>query len=188
MPVSINNVYATCDYGVVGEITSFGISNPNDGNPFDQCIVNDLNKACTPDNAVMVDLIQSFVGQTNPSGAFSSSDIFNPGSGAGCLSNDSQIFIQFSCTISQDQMYTKYRQLSLYACITVFVALFYYLRIRHLIEKTNINHADWDLATVTAGDYTVQKLITPAEYISWLETHYKDGYYEGEKLPVGYAY
>lgn len=35
MPVSINNIYANCEYGTIGEIIDFGVSNQNDGNPFD---------------------------------------------------------------------------------------------------------------------------------------------------------
>ena len=151
-------------------------------------MVNNNNSACTPDNHVLTDLVQSFIGQMNPSASFQSSDIFTAGSGAGCLSDDAQFFIQYSCVMSQDQQDAKFRQISLYVCIAVFVALFYYLRIRHLIEKTNIDYLEWDLATVTAADYTVERTITKTEYDAWLVTYKTIDKYIDVEMPVGLAF
>lgn len=136
----------------------------------------------------MTDLVQSFIGQMNPNGNFESSDIFSAGAGAGCLSDDAQFFIQYSCVMNQDQLNAKFRQISLYVCIAVFVALFYFLRIRHLIEKTNIDHLEWDLATVTAADYTVEKTITKAEYDAWVVAYKTIDKYTNVEMPLGLAF
>lgn len=80
--------------------------------------------------------------------------------GVGCIDSQSQYFIQHTCVMSQEQQDFKFRQIAFYSCIAVFVACFYFLRIRHMMEKVNLDRIEWDLSTVTAADYTVNKVIT----------------------------
>ena len=100
-PVSLGNLYAVCEYGSIGQNVMFGVSRPKDGNPFDQCLVNDNNRACVPDNPVFVDLVNSLVGQSGYVNAtFDTNDLFLEGSGSSCLDDHSQVFLQYSCVMS----------------------------------------------------------------------------------------
>lgn len=92
--------------------------------------------------------------------------------------------------MNNDQQYAKYRQLCLYACIVFFVSAYYFFRIRHLIEKQNLDHMEWDMQTVTAGDYTIQKPITKEEYDDFLANHFGKAPpgTGAPRDPPGYAY
>ena len=49
MPLEVGYYTLTCPYGVIGNITDYGVKIKGDGNPIDQCASNDNNKACKPD-------------------------------------------------------------------------------------------------------------------------------------------
>ena len=121
-----------------------------------------------------MDAVHSLIGGTNPSAVVDSSSLYDVDTGVGCIDAQSQFFIQHTCVMSQQQQDAKFRQIAFYSCIAVFVAFFYFLRIRHLMEKVNLDHIEWDLSTVTAADYTVNKVITHEEYNDWLENHYNN--------------
>ena len=36
-----------------------------------------------------------------------------------------------------------------------------------------ISQLEWDMATITAGDYTVEQVINAETFQSWYDTHYK---------------
>lgn len=193
MPTSINALYANCEYGHVGRIIDYGVSSGSDGNPFDQCASNVANEACKPpSNSAFVTALNSLIGGTNQVAVVDSANIFDPADAttASCINDLSQYFIQYTCEMNNDEQYVKYRQLCLYASIVLFVAAFYFFRIRHLIEKQNLEHMEWDLQTVTAGDYTIQKPITKEEYDDFLANHFgKTPLSIGAPLdPPGYAY
>jgi hypothetical protein len=44
----------------------------------------------------------------------------------------------------------------LISCITILIALLFLVQIRRLYQGGNIAQIEWDLATITAGDYTVE--------------------------------
>ena len=91
MQVSINNIFANCEYGTVGKILDFGVSN---GEIFDEvssgtwtygeCAVNDLNRSCTPNSKNFTDAVNSLIGGTNPSAVVDSSSLYELGTGDGC--------------------------------------------------------------------------------------------------------
>ena len=77
-----------------------------------------------------------------------------------CVNDRSAFFIQYSCTEPIDVTIKKYDELSLVACIFCVVCVIYSLTIYYLKANTNIQIVDFDLQTVTAGDYTVEIEIT----------------------------
>ena len=47
------------------------------------------------------------------------------------------------------------------------------VQIRRLYQGGKITQLDWDMATITAGDYTVEFEIKEESYIDWYDLHYK---------------
>lgn len=53
-------------------------------------------------------------------------------------------------------MITKYKILSVIATIGLFICLVYLQVIRSLRQGAKIQALEWDLSTISAGDYTVE--------------------------------
>ena len=72
-----------------------------------------------------------------------------------CIDPRSDIFIQYTCEESRDQSNIKFQRLSMVACISCFISLLFSITIYYLKAKAFIDIKTFDLATVTAADYTV---------------------------------
>ncbi len=57
--------------------------------------------------------------------------------------------------------------------INVLIAFFFTITIRYLYQGGKITQLDWDMSTVTAGDYTVEFMIERENYDDWKDMHYK---------------
>ena len=84
--------------------------------------------------------------------------------------------------MNESQIDEKFDKLTLYSAIAIFISFFYFLKVRHLIEKQKIDFIEWDLATITAADYTVERKITKEEYDAFVQNKYTG------TEPVGYAF
>jgi hypothetical protein len=56
--------------------------------------------------------------------------------------------------------------------ITTFISLIFLVQIRRLYQGGKITQLEWDMATITAGDYTVEFEIKEKSYIDWYDNHY----------------
>lgn len=65
----------------------------------------------------------------------------------------------------------KHKEGSIVACIAVFSCLFFLVMNFYLRRMTQIKHVEWDVATVTAGDYTVDMKINQRQYFTYMEEH-----------------
>ena len=50
LPVELGKIGISCNYGYIGEIYSYGITNFGDSNPEDQCMINDFNAKSQPNS------------------------------------------------------------------------------------------------------------------------------------------
>lgn len=57
-------------------------------------------------------------------------------------------------------------------CLTVFFYLFITVYLDYIKTTQAINYVDWDVKTVTAGDYTVELKIENDAYEQWLHNYY----------------
>jgi len=88
-----------------------------------------------------------------------------------CTSEDSMFFMQVACQLTDDQLY-KQRIAGLYVgCAGVFIALFYIVFIEYVKKTQKNNFVEWDVKTLTAGDYTVEVDIPEAAYKEFLQRH-----------------
>ena len=100
-PISIGTLAMSCDYGTIGEIFDYGVTNPEQDGPMDACLTNDENKACKPDNKDVADMFAQAIGKDRYSVRFSDSDLFVSPS-AGCAGPTNLLFVQYSCIQSEE--------------------------------------------------------------------------------------
>lgn len=55
----------------------------------------------------------------------------------------------------------------------ILIALLFTITIRYLYQGGKMEQIDWDMATVTAGDYTVEFPIEHSSYQNWKNNEYK---------------
>lgn len=64
------------------------------------------------------------------------------------------------------------------------ISLFFVLMLQKLYKGGKIEELEWDIATVTAGDYTVEFDIPKHNYYEWYNNMYKRS---GGEKSMGYA-
>jgi len=52
-------------------------------------------------------------------------------------------------------------------CLAIFVAFLFLVIVKYLYSGTALEKVKWDLATVTAGDYTMEWKFNPEDYKKW---------------------
>jgi len=52
----------SCNFGTIGQIYDYGITNPDSDGPIDACLTNDDNKACKPNSSSAADMFASSIG------------------------------------------------------------------------------------------------------------------------------
>ncbi len=105
----------------------------------------------------------------------------------GCNNKDSLLYVQFSCVQTPDEMRTKYEHLSIVASVGVFVASLFLIVIYYMKRYSKMNQLDWDIQTITPGDYTLQYEITDEAYHWFLNTIYYPGSFEQEGTSIALA-
>jgi hypothetical protein len=77
--------------------------------------------------------------------------------------------VQFTCIQDEATLALKIDQLALIGMITTFISLLFLVQIRRLYQGGKITRLEWDMATITAGDYTVEFEIKQESYIAWYD-------------------
>mmetsp|Transcript_117302 Transcript_117302/g.163221 ORF Transcript_117302/g.163221 Transcript_117302/m.163221 type:complete len:129 (-) Transcript_117302:1931-2317(-) len=78
------------------------------------------------------------------------------GAPAGCFNQQTMIFVQAACTYSDDELSTR-QVFGLYnACMGVFISLFIIVYVDYIRSVQSNNYVEWDVKTITAGDYSVE--------------------------------
>ena len=93
-------------------------------------------------------------------------------------------FVQYSCVQSEPELSTKFDQVSLTVSITMLISLLFVLVLKYLYKGGKIQQLEWDLSTVTAGDFSVEFEIPADAYSTWYQQTYKQ--YRGE-FEQGYS-
>lgn len=88
---------------------------------------------------------------------------FNPAP-TGCYENSSILFVEIACTYSDDEL-TSRQVFGLYqASIGVFLSLFMIVYVDYIRSVQTSDFVEFDVKTLTAGDYTVEFDITESFY------------------------
>jgi hypothetical protein len=51
--------------------------------------------------------------------------------------------------------------------IAILIAILFFLQLRNLYQGSKVMQLEWDMATITAGDYTVEMKIDQKAYEDW---------------------
>jgi len=73
-----------------------------------------------------------------------------------CFGGGSQMFIQIACSMDEAEIYERKVNGLMGGAGAVFVALFIVLYLDYINKVQANNYVEWDVKTVTAGDYTVE--------------------------------
>ena len=57
--------------------------------------------------------------------------------------------------------------------ICLLIAYLFTISLRHLFQGGKVQQLEWDMATITAGDYTVELKINSDDYRHWYNHEYK---------------
>jgi hypothetical protein len=71
------------------------------------------------------------------------------------------------------QQEKKFRGLCLNTSIGILICCIFTFSVRWLKLKGRLDQMQWDMKTVTAGDYTVELKISEADYRAWYDSEYK---------------
>ena len=105
---------------------------------------------------------------------------------ADCLSDDAFFYAQYTCIQKEGDLNHKYFQISTTIAICCLIAYLFTISLRHLYQGDKIRQLEWDMATITAGDYTVELKIDKSHYLRWKESEYKrpGGDFENKVSPA----
>lgn len=78
------------------------------------------------------------------------------------------------CVLPQEEIVERQEQGLLIACLAVFIALFIINYFDYMGKMQEFSYVEWDVKTITAGDYTVEFDISPEFFEDWLDKKAED--------------
>ena len=74
--------------------------------------------------------------------------------------------------MSQAEQADKYNHMCYATAMAVCIALLFTISIRYMYQGGKMKQIDWDMSTITAGDYSVEFEIPRIAYDNWFNEHY----------------
>jgi len=74
--------------------------------------------------------------------------------------------------MNEDQQNWKFYGLSCVTCCGLLTCCLFLIYVYWIYQHGKINQIEWEMATITAQDYTVERSITKKEYDEWYKTEY----------------
>jgi hypothetical protein len=94
------------------------------------------------------------------------------------------LYVQYSCIIPQDNIEKRHKELSIVSCLAIFAASLYLIVLYYVKRNSKMNQLDWDIQTITPGDYTLQYEITDEAYHWFLNNVYYPGAFEERGISI----
>ena len=92
------------------------------------------------------------------------------------------MFVQVACILPDEQLAHRRKHALVLGSLGVFIALFAINYIDFVKKKEENSYVEWDVKTITAGDYTIEfDLDPPTFYSDYLETESADWIEKSEK-------
>ena len=88
------------------------------------------------------------------------------------MAKDAQMFIQIGCVLAVEEISNRQVIGLAMACIAVFVGLYVIVQFDFMKQVASNEYLEWDLKTITAGDYSIEFDLEKKFYIDWLNTEY----------------
>lgn len=93
--------------------------------------------------------------------------------------------MQYQCLQSAEQLETKRGQAITVACLSVFAVGVYLTVLFYFKRASDLNQIQWDMETITPGDYTVQLEISEKAFNSYMTRIYPDQKNKKSDISVG---
>ena len=92
------------------------------------------------------------------------------------------MFLQIGCEIPPDMVVRRQVDALGLGCMAIFVALFMVIYLDYIKKIQENNYIEWDIKTITAGDYTIEFDIEPGffddflvkEYTNWIAKQFDE--------------
>lgn len=91
-----------------------------------------------------------------------------------CLHEDSQMFIQYGCTLPDEEIGSRKKHALLLGSTAVFVALFVVNYIDCIKKVQENSYVEWDVKTITAGDYSVEFYLDDEFFQDYIDNEMAD--------------
>jgi hypothetical protein len=178
-PLGTSEMVMKCKYGNFSVANAtFGLI-PNTSSTFNKCMYTEGNTECANDvntlEAVKTAL-QACDGNAtcnfkDPASIFMATS--NENSSASCRNtSNTYVFVQIPCVMTYEVMNTRQVQGLFIGSMGVFIALFFVVFIDYLRSTFKNTFIEWDVKTITAGDYSVEMDISESMYKNFLSTKY----------------
>lgn len=165
VPYELGKIPLTCPYGTISEIRSFGINPGTRTAVKDACVETEDNKICIDSlDPNFKNNIKSFcTGDKADTCSFdiNNDDLVLPGKtlDATCTTN-ALLFVQYTCAQPTEEIAQKKQQTAIIACLGIMVSLVFSICVYYLKRDSKLDQLDWDIETITPGDYSAQYEIT----------------------------
>ena len=90
-----------------------------------------------------------------------------------CMDSEANFFVQIPCVVHEDAKIQRQVQGLFIGCMGVFMALFFVVFIDYLRSIFKNQYVEWDVKTITAGDYSVELDISQKMWDNFLKDLYK---------------
>jgi hypothetical protein len=139
------------------------------------CLPKELEKPCSVDEVQIRDYIHS----TCQNARDCEIDIkkvssFITSQDQQCRDDKGTIFVQVPCTFEQDELVTRRIEGLVIACLGVFICLFFVVFLDYLRSIFKNLYIEWDVKTITAGDYSVELEITEKMWNNFIKDIYNE--------------
>ena len=84
-----------------------------------------------------------------------------------CFQNQSQMFVQVGCLIPEGDVMNRVERGLVLGCAAVFIALFVVNYLDYIKKTQENNYVEWDVKTITSGDFTIEFDINAAFFHDW---------------------
>lgn len=169
--IEVGQITLQCPYGYIGEVVGAGVNPYKESGAVDYCLnsASESVSQCQPPDISA----ETFAGATGKeSKTYDNLSLVNiyPDPTAVddvCYDPANMLFVQYQCVMTDEMISEKYSQLTLIVACGLFICMLFSLLIFHLRQTGKIKNLKWDVATITAGDYTVEHIISAADYKNW---------------------
>lgn len=83
------------------------------------------------------------------------------------------LFVQFSCIQATEDMVQKRQEALAAVCLGIFACLLYLITVYYIKENSKLQNIEWDVSTVTAGDFSVEYHIEKEMYELFMSQYFK---------------
>jgi len=89
-----------------------------------------------------------------------------------CTNDNTNVFVQFSCELPPELQQQRRLEGLVIACLGVFIALFFLVYVDYVKSVAKNTFVEWDVKTITAGDYTTEYDIPKAQFDNFVNQVY----------------